>query len=143
MPDVVDTAINAGTFATLVTALNVAGLAEGLKAEGPFTVFAPTDEAFSKLPSGTVEALLENIPDLIKVLTYHVIPDQKITAAEIGKTDSVTTSEGSTLKINTSDGVKVNDAKVVTPDVEADNGVIHIIDTVLIPESLGKIEPVS
>jgi len=143
IPDVVDTAINAGTFATLVTALNAAGLAEGLKEEGPFAVFAPTDEAFSKLPSGTVEALLENIPDLIKVLTYHVIPNQKITAAEIGKTDSVTTSEGSTLKINTTDGVKINDAKVVTPDVEADNGVIHIIDTVLIPESLGKIEPVS
>lgn len=143
IPDVVDTAINAGTFATLVTALNAAGLAEGLKEEGPFTVFAPTDEAFSKLPSGTVEALLENIPDLIKVLTYHVIPNQKITAAEIGKTDSVTTSEGSTLKINTTDGVKINDGKVVTPDVEADNGVIHIIDTVLIPESLGKIEPVS
>ncbi|MCW6053479.1 fasciclin domain-containing protein [Lyngbya sp. CCAP 1446/10] len=143
MPDVVDTAINAGCFDTLVTALNVAGLAEGLKEKGPFTVFAPTDEAFSKLPSGTVEALLENIPQLIKVLTYHVIPKQKITAAEIGKTNSVTTSEGSTLKIDTSDGVKINDAKVVTPDVEADNGVIHIIDTVLIPESLGKIEPVS
>ncbi|MEG4021368.1 fasciclin domain-containing protein [Microcoleus sp. S13C4] len=136
---VVDTAINAGCFANLVTALNVASLAEGLKAEGPFTVFAPTDEAFSKLPLGTVKALLENIPDLIKVLTYYVILDQKITAAEIGKTHSVTTSEGSTLTINTSDGVKVNDSNVVTPDVEADNGVFHIIDTVLIPESLGSI----
>ncbi len=132
MPDIVDTAINAGTFNTLVAAITAAGLDTALKGPGPFTVFAPTDEAFSKLPSGTVEALLTDILKLRKVLEYHVVSG-KVMAADVVKLDSATTVEGSTLKIDASSGVKVNDATVVTPDVEADNGIIHIIDTVLIP----------
>ena len=132
MPDIVDTAINAGSFNTLVTAVTVAGLDTALKGPGPFTVFAPTDEAFSKLPSGTVESLLEDIPQLRKILEYHV-SSGKVTSADVVKLDSATTVEGSTVKIDASNGVKVNDATVVTPDVEADNGVIHVIDTVLIP----------
>ena len=133
MPDIVDTAINAGTFNTLVTAITKAGLDTALKGPGPFTVFAPTDEAFSKLPSGTFESLLEDILKLRKVLEYHVVSG-KVMAADVVKLDSATTVEGSTVKIDASSGVKVNDATVVTPDVEADNGVIHIIDTVLIPQ---------
>ncbi|WP_009632031.1 fasciclin domain-containing protein [Synechocystis sp. PCC 7509] len=133
MPDIVDTAINAGTFNTLVTAITAAGLDTALKGEGPFTVFAPTDEAFSKLPSGTVESLLEDVIQLRKILEYHVVSG-KVMAADVVKLDSATTTEGSTVKIDASNGVKVNDATVVTPDVEADNGVIHIIDTVLIPQ---------
>lgn len=133
MPDIVDTAINAGTFNTLVTAITTAGLDTTLKGPGPFTVFAPTDEAFSKLPSGTVESLLEDILQLRKVLEYHVVSG-KVTAADVVKLDSATTASGSTVKIDASNGVKVNDATVVTPDVEADNGIIHIIDTVLIPQ---------
>ncbi|MGE5660270.1 MAG: fasciclin domain-containing protein [Actinomycetota bacterium] len=144
MPDLLDTAINANCFTTLVAAINAASLAQGLKTEGPFTVFAPTDEAFSKLPSGTVEALLEDIPKLIQVLTYHILPNQKIMAADVSKENSLSTSEGSTLKIDSSaDGIQVNGAKIITPDVEADNGVIHIIDTVLIPQSIGVVQPVS
>ncbi|MEG4011969.1 MULTISPECIES: fasciclin domain-containing protein [Microcoleaceae] len=139
----VNTAINAVFWSNLITALNAASLVEGLKTEGFFAVLELTDLAFSKLPSGTVKALLKYIRDLMKVLTYHVIRERKIAAAEIGKTNSATTSEGSTLKIDTANGVKVNNAKVVKPDVEADNGVIHIIDTVVIPEFLGKIESVS
>ncbi|MBD2102258.1 fasciclin domain-containing protein [Leptolyngbya sp. FACHB-261] len=133
MPDIVDTAINAGSFATLVTAITAAGLDTALKGPGPFTVFAPTDEAFSKLPSGAVEALLEDIPKLRKVLEYHVVSG-KVTSADVVKLTSADTAAGIPLKIDASDGVKVNDAKVVTPDVEAENGVIHIIDAVLIPE---------
>lgn len=133
MPDIVDTAINAGTFNTLVTAITTAGLDTTLKGPGPFTVFAPTDEAFSKLPSGTFESLLEDILQLRKVLEYHVVSG-KVMAADVVKLDSATTASGSTVKIDASNGIKVNDATVVTPDVEADNGVIHIIDTVLIPQ---------
>lgn len=132
MADIVDTAINAGTFNTLVTAVTVAGLDTALKGPGPFTVFAPTDEAFSKLTSGTVESLLEDIPLLRKILEYHVVSG-KVMAADVVKMDSATSVEGSNLKIDASNGVKVNDATVVTPDVEADNGVIHVIDSVLIP----------
>jgi uncharacterized surface protein with fasciclin (FAS1) repeats len=132
MPDIVDTAINAGSFNTLVTAITTAGLDTALKGEGPFTVFAPTDEAFSKLASGTVESLLQDIPKLRQILEYHVASG-KVMAADVVKTDSVETIEGSSLKIDASNGVKVNDATVVTPDVEAENGVIHVIDTVLIP----------
>ena len=132
MPDIVDTAINAGSFNTLVTAITAAGLDTALKGEGPFTVFAPTDEAFSKLASGTVESLLQDIPKLRQILEYHVASG-KVMAADVVKTNSVSTVEGSSLKIDASNGVKVNNATVVTPDVEADNGVIHVIDTVLIP----------
>jgi uncharacterized surface protein with fasciclin (FAS1) repeats len=134
MADIVDTAVKAGSFNTLVAAVKAAGLVDTLKGAGPFTVFAPTDEAFAKLPDGTVDALLKDIPKLKKILTYHVVSG-KVKAADFSLTlKSATTVEGSELKIDASNGsVKVNDATVSTPDVGADNGVIHVIDTVLIP----------
>jgi len=134
MADIVDTAVKAGSFNTLVAAVKAAGLVDTLKGAGPFTVFAPTDEAFAKLPDGTVDALLKDIPKLKKILTYHVVSG-KVKAADFSLTlKSATTVEGSDVKIEASNGsVKVNDATVSTPDVAADNGVIHIIDTVLIP----------
>jgi uncharacterized surface protein with fasciclin (FAS1) repeats len=134
MSDIVDTAVEAGSFNTLVTAVKAAGLVDTLKGAGPFTVFAPTDEAFAKLPDGTVDALLKDIPKLKKILTYHVVSG-KVKAADFSLTlKSATTVEGSDVKIDASNGsVKVNDATVSTPDVDTDNGVIHIIDTVLIP----------
>ncbi len=132
MADIVDTAVAAGTFSTLVAAVTAAGLVETLKGKGPFTVFAPTDDAFKKLPAGTVEALLKDIPKLTKILTYHVVPG-KVTAGQVVELTSAETVEGSSLKIDASDGVKINNAMVVTPDIMTDNGVIHVIDTVLIP----------
>jgi uncharacterized surface protein with fasciclin (FAS1) repeats len=132
MADIIDTAVSAGSFGTLVTAIKAAGLVETLKGAGPFTVFAPTDEAFAKLPAGTVDGLLKDLPKLKKILTYHVVSG-KVMAADVVKLKSAKTVEGSDVKIDASNGVKVNDSKVVTPDVAADNGVIHIIDTVLIP----------
>jgi uncharacterized surface protein with fasciclin (FAS1) repeats len=132
MADIVDTAVSAGSFKTLVAAVQAAGLVDTLKGKGPFTVFAPTDEAFAKLPAGTVDALLKDIPKLKKILTYHVVSG-KVLAADVVKLKSATTVEGSDVKIDASNGVKINDATVATPDVAADNGVIHIIDTVLIP----------
>lgn len=132
MADIVDTAVSAGSFNTLVAAVKAAGLVDTLKGPGPFTVFAPTDEAFGKLPAGTVDSLLKDIPQLTKILTYHVVSG-KVKAADVVKLDSAATVEGSSVKIDASSGVKVNDATVVTPDVEADNGVIHVIDKVLIP----------
>lgn len=132
MADIVDTAVNAGSFNTLVAAVKAANLVDTLKGSGPFTVFAPTDDAFAKLPAGTVDALLQDIPKLTKILTYHVVSG-KVMAADVIKLKSATTVEGSTVKIDASNGVKVNDSKVVTPDVAADNGVIHVIDTVLLP----------
>jgi uncharacterized surface protein with fasciclin (FAS1) repeats len=132
MADVIDTAVNAGSFSTLVTAIKAAGLVETLKGAGPFTVFAPTDEAFAKLPAGTVEGLLKDLPKLKKILTYHVVSG-KVMAAEVVKLKTAKTVEGSDVKIDASNGVKVNDSTVTTADVAADNGVIHIIDTVLLP----------
>ncbi len=132
MADIVDTAVNAGSFNTLVAAVKAANLVDTLKGAGPFTVFAPTDEAFAKLPAGTVDALLKDIPKLTKILTYHVVSG-KVMAADVVKLKSATTIEGSTVTIDASNGVKINDSKVVTPDIAADNGVIHIIDTVLLP----------
>ena len=134
MADIVDTAVKAGSFNTLVAAVKAAGLLDTLKGAGPFTVFAPTDEAFAKLPNGTVDALLKDIPKLKKILTYHVVSG-KVKAADFSLTlKSATTVEGSDVKIDAAnDSVKVNDATVSTPDVAADNGIIHIIDTVLIP----------
>ncbi|AFZ30970.1 beta-Ig-H3/fasciclin [Gloeocapsa sp. PCC 7428] len=132
MADIVDTAVKAGSFDTLVTAIKAANLVDTLKGAGPFTVFAPTDEAFAKLPKGTVDALLKDIPKLKKILTYHVVSG-KVMAADVVKLKSATTVEGSDVKIDASNGVKVNDATVATPDVAADNGVIHVIDTVLLP----------
>ena len=130
--DIVDTAVQAGSFNTLVAAVQAAGLAETLKGTGPFTVFAPTDEAFAKLPKGTVDALLKDIPKLKQILTYHVVAG-KVMAADVVKMKSATTVEGSDVKVDASSGVKINDSTVTTPDVAADNGVIHIIDTVLMP----------
>jgi uncharacterized surface protein with fasciclin (FAS1) repeats len=132
MADIVDTAVNAGSFSTLVAAVKAAGLVETLKGKGPFTVFAPTDEAFAKLPAGTVDKLLKDIPQLKKILTYHVVSG-KVMAADVTKLKSAKTVEGSDVAIDASKGVKVNNSTVTTPDVAADNGVIHIIDTVLMP----------
>lgn len=134
--DIVDTAAAAGQFNTLVAAVQAAGLVETLKGAGPFTVFAPTDEAFAKLPAGTVDNLLkpENRDQLAAILTYHVVPG-KIMAADIaGKTTSVATVQGGSLAVDATTGVRINDATVVTADIVTDNGVIHVIDTVLLPE---------
>jgi uncharacterized surface protein with fasciclin (FAS1) repeats len=136
--DIVDTAAGAGSFNTLVAAVEAAGLAETLKGDGPFTVFAPTDEAFAKLPEGTVEDLLkpENQDQLVTILTYHVVPGETMSADLAGQSLEVETVEGSMVAIDaTGDAVMVDDATVIQADVEADNGVIHVIDTVIMPES--------
>ena len=133
--DIVDTAI-AGHFNTLVAAVKAAGLVDTLKGAGPFTVFAPTDEAFAKLPAGTLADLLkpENKGRLQSVLTYHVVPG-KVMSGEVVKLNSATTVEGSTIRIKAdSDGVMVNNAHVVKADIVASNGVIHVIDNVILPE---------
>jgi uncharacterized surface protein with fasciclin (FAS1) repeats len=134
--DIIDTALSAGRFSTLAAALGAAGLIEALKGDGPFTVFAPTDEAFSKIPSETLSELLqpENKAKLTAILTYHVVSG-RVTADEVSNLESATSLQGQTLKISTKDGIKINDAKVLTPDVQATNGVIHIIDAVLIPSA--------
>ncbi len=130
--DIVDTAKSAGSFNTLLTAIEAAGLTETLKGDGPFTVFAPTDEAFAKLPAGTVEALLKDKEKLAKILTYHVVPGT-VMAKDV-KPGKVTTVEGSRLNITKgTSGVKVDSANVVATDVVATNGVIHVIDSVVLP----------
>lgn len=131
--DIVDVAVSAGDFDTLVAALRAAGLEDTLKSQGPFTVFAPNDEAFAKLPNGTVEGLLADIPKLKAVLTYHVVSGKHM-AADVAKMASVKTLQGQELAIDASAGVKIGNAKVIQADVEAENGVIHIIDTVLVPQ---------
>jgi uncharacterized surface protein with fasciclin (FAS1) repeats len=134
--DIVDTAVAAGDFKTLAAALKAADLVDTLKGKGPFTVFAPTDEAFAKLPAGTLEMLLkpENKAKLVKILTYHVVSGKE-TAADVSKMTSAKTVEGSDVKITVTDGkVKVDDANVTKADIECSNGVIHVIDTVLMPE---------
>jgi uncharacterized surface protein with fasciclin (FAS1) repeats len=130
--DIVDTAVAAGSFETLVAAVQAADLVEVLKSDGPFTVFAPTDEAFAKLPAGTIEKLLADKEALTKVLTYHVVPG-KVMSSDVANLDSATTVQGQTVSIDTSSGVKINDATVVQADIIASNGVIHVIDTVIIP----------
>jgi uncharacterized surface protein with fasciclin (FAS1) repeats len=133
--DIVDTAIAAGQFTTLAAALEAAGLVETLKGPGPFTVFAPTDEAFAALPEGTVSTLLEpeNRDDLVAVLTYHVIP-ASLPAAEVVKYDEAETVNGANITIDASgSGVMVNGANVTATDVMATNGVIHVVDAVLLP----------
>jgi uncharacterized surface protein with fasciclin (FAS1) repeats len=132
MSNIVETAVGAGTFTTLVAAVQAAGLVDTLTSEGPFTVFAPTDEAFAALPAGTVEGLLADIPALTKVLTFHVVAGPPL-AADVVKLTSATTVEGSDVSIDATDGVKVNGANVVTADIECDNGVIHVVDAVLLP----------
>ncbi len=133
--DIVDTAVAAGSFKTLAAALEAGGLIETLKGEGPFTVFAPTDEAFAKLPEGTVASLLEpeNKDSLVKILTYHVVPG-KVMAADVVKLSSAETVEGSEVHIRVKGGkVRVNKSNVVATDIQASNGVIHVIDAVLLP----------
>ena len=134
--DIVDTAVGAGSFTTLVAAVQAAGLVEVLKGDGPFTVFAPTDEAFAALPAGTVETLLkpENKEKLINILTYHVLPGKVMSDDIAGKSLEVTMVNGVTAKINATDGVKIDAANVVSADVEASNGVIHVIGAVILPK---------
>ena len=134
--DIVDTAVNAGTFNTLVAAVKAAGLVETLKGDGPFTVFAPTDDAFAKLPKGTVESLLkpENKDKLVAILTYHVVAG-KFTAEKVLKSDMLKTVNGQSIKINKDDkGAKVNMSGITATDIMTSNGVIHVLDTVLMPE---------
>ena len=132
--DIVETAIAANNFSTLATALGAAGLIETLKGDGPFTVFAPTDAAFAKVPEQTLADLLkpENKKKLSAILTYHVVPG-KVRSNEVIAINSATTLQGQKLNISKQDGVKINDAKVIVTDVHATNGVIHVIDSVLMP----------
>ena len=133
--DIVDTAVAAGSFTTLVAAVKAAGLVDTLKGAGPITVFAPTDDAFKKLPAGTVEALLKDIPKLTAILTYHVVAG-KVLAADVVKLDgkSAKTVQGGDVKISTAGGVKLNGTATVTKtDIECTNGVIHVIDSVILP----------
>jgi uncharacterized surface protein with fasciclin (FAS1) repeats len=133
--DIVDTAVGAGQFKTLAAALGAAGLVETLKGTGPFTVFAPTDAAFAKLPAGTVESLLkpENKAKLTAILTYHVVPGA-LNAEQVTKLDEAKTVNGAMVKVSTEGGkVMINDATVVKADIAASNGVIHVIDTVILP----------
>lgn len=133
--NIVDTAVEAGNFNTLVTAVKAAGLVEALKGDGPFTVFAPSDEAFAKLPKGTVEALIENKEKLASILLYHVVPG-KVMAKDVGGIDSAQTLFGQPAAVDTSHGVTVGGAKVVKTDIACTNGVIHVIDSVMIPKNL-------
>ena len=132
--DIVETALAASNFSTLATALGAAGLIETLKGDGPFTVFAPTDAAFAKVPEQTLADLLkpENKKKLAAILTYHVVPG-KVTSHEVIAMNSATTLQGQQLNISRQDGVKINDANVIVTDLEATNGVIHVIDSVLMP----------
>jgi uncharacterized surface protein with fasciclin (FAS1) repeats len=134
--DIVDTAVSAGSFKTLVAAVKAADLVGTLKSPGPFTVFAPTDAAFKKLPKGTLASLLkpENKGKLVKILTYHVVPGKVMAADLAGKTTAATTVEGGQVHVNGKHGVRVNNARVVKADIVADNGVIHVIDKVLLPK---------
>ncbi|MEG5032795.1 fasciclin domain-containing protein [Microcoleus sp. AT3-D2] len=131
MPDIVDIAVGAGSFQTLVTAVQVANLVDALKSPGPFTVFAPNDDAFAKLPPGTITTLVQNVPQLTRILMFHVVSG-KFMKADLAKVGFVTSLEGSPIKIDCSDGFEVKNATVVTADIEADNGVIHVIDNVIL-----------
>jgi uncharacterized surface protein with fasciclin (FAS1) repeats len=134
--DIVDTAVAAGNFKTLVAAVQAAGLVDTLKGPGPFTVFAPTDEAFAKLPAGTVDDLLkpENKDKLVAVLTYHVVPGKVMAADVAGKKTMAKSVQGSEITVDGTNGVKVDGATVVQADIVADNGVIHVIDAVILPK---------
>ncbi len=135
--DIVDTAVGAGSFNTLVAAVKAADLVDTLKGTGPFTVFAPTDDAFAKLPAGTVEDLLkpENKDKLVQILTYHVVPGKVMSGDIAGKMMSAKTVQGSEVKIDASSGVKIDNATVTQADIAADNGVIHVIDAVILPKN--------
>jgi uncharacterized surface protein with fasciclin (FAS1) repeats len=130
--DIVDTAVSAGSFTTLVAAVQAAGLVDTLKGEGPFTVFAPTDEAFAALPEGTVEALLADPEALAAILTYHVVAG-KVMSTDLSDGMMAATVNGADITIGTMSGVSVNGANVLTADIEASNGVIHVIDAVILP----------
>lgn len=130
--DIVDTAVEAGTFNTLVAAVTAAGLVDTLKGEGPFTVFAPTDDAFAALPEGTVDALLNDIPTLTSILTYHVVAG-KVMSTDLSDGMTAGTVNGADITISTMDGVQVNGATVTAADIETSNGVIHVIDAVILP----------
>jgi len=130
--DIVDTAVAAGNFSTLATALKAAGLVDTLKGKGPFTVFAPTDAAFAKIPKADLDALLKDKAKLTAVLTYHVVPG-KVMAADV-KAGMVKTVQGSSITVSTAGGVMVDKAKVTATDIVADNGVIHVIDSVIMPK---------
>ncbi|MGJ3245637.1 MAG: fasciclin domain-containing protein [Elainellaceae cyanobacterium] len=131
MPDIVDIAVSAGSFETLVVAVKTADLVEALKSPGPFTVFAPTDDAFAKLPPGTIQTLVQNPPQLARILKYHVVAG-KFTQADLARVDSVTSLEGCDISVRAADGFEVKNATVVAADIEADNGVIHVIDNVIL-----------
>lgn len=131
MPDIVEIAVSAGSFQSLVAAVKTAELVEALKSPGPFTVFAPNDDAFAKLPPGTVTTLLQNPPQLKRILTYHVVAGN-FTQADLAKLDSVTSLEGSPIPIKATNSLEVKNATVLSPDIKADNGIIHIIDTVIL-----------
>ncbi len=131
MADIVDIAVGAGSFTTLVAAVQAAGLVDALKSPGPFTVFAPNDDAFAKLPPGTVQTLVQNPPQLARILKFHVVSG-KLSKADLETLGSVTSLEGSPIPINCSDGFEVKNATVLAPDIEADNGIIHVIDTVIL-----------
>ena len=133
MSNIVETATTAGLFKTLVAAVQAAGLGDTLSGAGPFTVFAPNDDAFAKLPAGVVQALLGNIPRLTEILTFHVVPG-KLMAADVVKLTSATTVQGQDLTIAAQNAVTINGANVITPNIEADNGVIHVIDQVILPK---------
>lgn len=134
--DIVDTAASAGTFETLLAAATAAGLVDTLKGDGPLTVFAPTDAAFAALPEGTVDSLLlpENKDQLVSVLTYHVVPG-KVMSTDLTDDMKAATVQGGKITVDLDDGVKINDASVVSADIEATNGVIHVIDKVILPTS--------
>lgn len=132
MKNIVDTAVDAGNFKTLMRAVQEAGLVDTLSGEGPFTVFAPSDDAFSKLPKGMIEHLLEDKEHLTEILTYHVVPE-KVMSNNVIKLTKAKTANGKDLSINAKNGVNVDNAKVIQTDIECSNGVIHVIDTVLLP----------
>ena len=132
MKNIVETAIDAGSFKTLVAAVEAANLVDTLTSEGPFTVFAPTDEAFAKLPKGTVESLLKDKAKLTSILTYHVVSG-KVMSKDVMNLKKAKTVQGQDINIDTKSGVKVNNANVVKADIETSNGVIHVIDTVILP----------
>lgn len=131
MPDIVDIAVSAGSFTTLVAAVQAANLVETLKGTGPFTVFAPNDAAFAKLPPGTIQTLVQNIPQLTRILCFHVVSG-KLMREDLARMGTVISLEGSPIPIDCSDGFEVKNATVVAPDIEADNGVIHVLDTVIL-----------
>jgi len=131
MADIVDIAVGAGSFSTLVTAVQTANLVDALKSPGPFTVFAPNDDAFAKLPPGTIQTLVQNVPQLARILKFHVVAG-KYTQADLARLGIVPSLEGSPIPIDCSEGFEVKNATVLAPDIEADNGIIHVIDRVIL-----------